>query len=562
MEVAREASHKAEQASETVGRSVATAKGANTRTTTLCDYVSHINKRLADHEAGTWADREALPGRIQALEGANTGRGSHSLPSNAAAKVRAAKVTIEATERDVAAMSADVKAAVAPGELLWGIKAILEGLQVEVRSARSGGAQHTKDIIEITETVRNVSETATLVLQGAEEATAAIDKIQRDAAATRETAIVNSKAIDTTSRDLEAAWSDITGLRDDVKKIKAAAEVSNQSLQRLWRDTDANVKTANSDAKAARQRAATAQAAADEAKTDAAALRRELQATKAQVETHAAAVQTAKREAADARQQAAAAGDAVKLLQQRIAAVEQENEQRYDALQRASDTAQAAQQAEAERIRAQFQAVHSAKEDWQAAVAVEVESLRGMQAELVKAPVANTSIGQASMHDSAEFAEWVQEAPKAALTAKSEADRAKLMRSSAEKMQSLHRPAQEDAVGRAEAAALEARQVAVATREDYNTYVQNARKLAGEAEAAYKRLAQQPRPPPPGPTPFGSDDFQQTAQQWLKECEASASVARQRADNASEFARRANASAGQAAKRAESIKDAAHRAIS
>ena len=519
MEVAREASQKAQLASETAGRSAATAKGANTRTTALRDDVSHINKRLDEHEAATRADREALRGRIQALEEANAAGGSHSPPSDAAAEVRAAKVTMEATKRDVAAMSADVKAAVAAGELLRGTKAILEGLQVEVRSARSGGAQHTKDIIEITETVRNVTETATLALQGAEEATAAIDKIKRDAAATRETAIANNKSIDTTTRDVEAAWSDIAGLRDDVKKIEAAAEVSNQTLQRLRRDTDANVKTANSDAKAASQRAATAQGAADEARTDAAALRRELQAAQAQVETHAAAVQTAKREAADARQQAAAAGDAVKLLRQRIAAVEQENERRYNALQRASDTAQAAQQAEAERVRAQFQAVHSAKEDWQAAVAVEVDSLRGMQAELVKAPVANTSIGQASMHDSAGFAELVQEARKAALTAKSEADRAELMRSSVEQMQSLHRPAQEDAVGRAEAAALEARQVAVATREDCNTYVQNARRLAGDAQAAYERLAQQPPPPSPGPTPSGLDDFQQTAQRWLKECE-------------------------------------------
>ena len=70
------------------------------------------------------------------------------------------------------------------------------------------------------------------------------------------------------------------------------------------------------------------------------------------------------------------------------------------------------------------------------------------------------------------------------------------MRSSVEQMQSLHRPAQEDAVGRAEAAALEARQVAGATWEDCNTYVQNARRLAGEAQAAYERLAQQPPPPP------------------------------------------------------------------
>ena len=58
------------------------------------------------------------------------------------------------------------------------------------------------------------------------------------------------------------------------------------------------------------------------------------------------------------------------------------------------------------------------------------------------------------------------------------------MRSSVEPMQSLHWPAQEDAVGRAEAASLEARQVVVPTREGCNTYVQNARKLAGEAQAA------------------------------------------------------------------------------
>ena len=162
-----------------------------------------------------------------------------------------------------------------------------------MRSARSGGAQHKKDIIEITETVRSLNETATLAMQGAEEATAAIDKIKRDAAATGDTAIVNSKSIDSTRRDVEAAWSDITGLRDNDKEIRAAAEVSNQTLQRLRRGTNANVKTANSDAKAASQRAATAQGTADEAKTNAVALRRELQATKAQVETHAAAVQTA-----------------------------------------------------------------------------------------------------------------------------------------------------------------------------------------------------------------------------------------------------------------------------
>ena len=49
MEVAREASQKAQQASETAGRSAVTAKGANTRTTALRDDVSHISKRLADH---------------------------------------------------------------------------------------------------------------------------------------------------------------------------------------------------------------------------------------------------------------------------------------------------------------------------------------------------------------------------------------------------------------------------------------------------------------------------------------------------------------------------------
>ena len=205
MEVAREASQKAQQASETAGWSAATAKGANTRTTALRDDVPHINKRLADHQAATRADGEALRGRIQALEDTDAARGSHSPPSDAAAEVRAAKVAIKATKRDVAAMSADVKAAVAAGELLRGTKAILEGLQVEVRSARSGGAQHTKDIIEITETVRNVNETATLALQGAEEATAIIDKIKRDAAATLDTAIVNSKSIDTTRRDVEAS---------------------------------------------------------------------------------------------------------------------------------------------------------------------------------------------------------------------------------------------------------------------------------------------------------------------------------------------------------------------
>ena len=108
MEVAREASQKAQQASETAGRSAATAKGANTRTTALRDDVSHINKRLDEHEAATRADREALRGRIQALEEANAAWVSHSPASDAAAEVRAAKVTLEATKRDVAAMSADV----------------------------------------------------------------------------------------------------------------------------------------------------------------------------------------------------------------------------------------------------------------------------------------------------------------------------------------------------------------------------------------------------------------------------------------------------------------------
>ena len=292
------------------------------------DDISHINKRLNEHEAATRAEGEALRGHIQALEEANAAGGSHSQPRDAAAEVRGAKVPIEASKRDVAAMSAGVKAAVAAGELVRGTKAILEGLQVEARSARSGGAQHTEDIIEITETVRSVNETATLAMQGAEEATAAIDNIKRDAAATRDTAIVNSKSIYTKRRDVEAAWSDITSVCNDVKKIEAAAEVSNRTLQRLRWDTDANVKTANSDTKAASQRAATGQGAADEAKTDAAALLRELQAAQAEVQAHAAAVQAAKREAADARQQAAAAGDAVKLVKQRIAAVKQENERR------------------------------------------------------------------------------------------------------------------------------------------------------------------------------------------------------------------------------------------
>ena len=303
----------------------------------------HINKRLTEHKAATWADREALRGRIQALEEANAARGGHSPPSDAAAEVRAAKVTIDATKRENAAMSADVTAAVAADELPRGTKGILEGLQVEVRSAHSGGAEHNKDIMEIVGTITNVNETATLTVQGAEEATAATDRIERDTAATQETAIANSKSIDTTRRDLEPAWRDITGLRDDVKKIKAATEVSNQTLQLPWRPEDTNVKTATRNAKVASQQGATAQDPADEAKTVAAALRRELQAAQAKVEANAAAVQPAQQEAADARQQAPAAGGAVKLLEQRIAAVEQENERRYIALQRLSDTTQAAQ---------------------------------------------------------------------------------------------------------------------------------------------------------------------------------------------------------------------------
>ena len=58
-------------------------------------------------------------------------------------------------------------------------------------------------------------------------------------------------------------------------------------------------------------------------------------------------------------------------------------------------------------------------------------------------------------------------------------------------------------MGRAEAAAFEARQVAVATREDCNTYVQNARKLVGEAQAAFEGLAKQAPPPPQVPRRLG-----------------------------------------------------------
>ena len=104
MEVAREASQRAQLASEKAGRSAATAKGANTRTNALRDDVPHINKRLADHEAAARAEGEALRGRIQALEEANAAGGSHSPPSDAAARIWAAKVTIGATKRDVAAM--------------------------------------------------------------------------------------------------------------------------------------------------------------------------------------------------------------------------------------------------------------------------------------------------------------------------------------------------------------------------------------------------------------------------------------------------------------------------
>ena len=140
MEVATEATQRVLLATETAGRSAAAAKGANTWTTALRDDVSHINKRLHDHEAAKQADGKALQGSIQALEETNAAEGSHG-SIDATAKVRAAKVSIEATQRDVAAMSADVKAAVAAGESLRGTKAIPEGLQVEVRSARSGDAQ-------------------------------------------------------------------------------------------------------------------------------------------------------------------------------------------------------------------------------------------------------------------------------------------------------------------------------------------------------------------------------------------------------------------------------------
>ena len=191
-----------------------------------------------------------------------------------------------------------------------------------MRSARSCGAIHTKGIIKITVTVLNVNETATLALQNTEEATAAIDKIKRDTAAMRETASINGKSIDTTRRDVEAAWREISLLSDNVKKIQALAEVSNQSLQLLRGDTEASVKTAASNAKAASRQAAIVQDVLDEAKMFAAALPRELLAAQTKVKTCAVAVQRAKGEAADPRQLVAAETDAVKLLQQQIAAVE------------------------------------------------------------------------------------------------------------------------------------------------------------------------------------------------------------------------------------------------
>ena len=227
--------------------------------------VIHINKTLDNNQVATQEVREALQGHIQALEAANNARGSQSPQSYAAVEVWAGRVTIQATKRDVAAISQKVKAAVAAGELLRGTKAILEGLHVQVRSTRSRGAKHTKDIMEIMETLPKVSERAMLAMQGAEEATAAIDKIERDSTATQETAIAVSKSIQTTRRDVEAAWSHITSLCDDVKEIEAATEVGNQTLHRLQRDTDANVTTGNSNANRANQRAATAEGAADQA---------------------------------------------------------------------------------------------------------------------------------------------------------------------------------------------------------------------------------------------------------------------------------------------------------
>ena len=92
--MARKASQKAQLASEAPGRSAAKAEGVNTRTTALYYNVSHINKRLDEHEEATWAGREALRGRIQTLEDANSAGNSHSTRSNAAAEVPAANVTI------------------------------------------------------------------------------------------------------------------------------------------------------------------------------------------------------------------------------------------------------------------------------------------------------------------------------------------------------------------------------------------------------------------------------------------------------------------------------------
>ena len=53
MEVAREASQKAQLASEAASRSAATAKGASMRTAALRNDVSHINKELDNHQAAT-----------------------------------------------------------------------------------------------------------------------------------------------------------------------------------------------------------------------------------------------------------------------------------------------------------------------------------------------------------------------------------------------------------------------------------------------------------------------------------------------------------------------------
>ena len=126
-EVLREASKKAQFAPKSAGPNAATGKEANTWTTLLRNNVFHINKRLDHQEAAKQADRAALRGRIQAFKEANAAWGSHIPHSDAATEPWAAKVTIEATTRDIAVMLADVKAAVAAGELLRGTKAILEG---------------------------------------------------------------------------------------------------------------------------------------------------------------------------------------------------------------------------------------------------------------------------------------------------------------------------------------------------------------------------------------------------------------------------------------------------